>query len=53
MTQYQGNVQSYVLEIQSPNNPYTYNNVISLHGARGGARFHFTFGLSYIHGGRG
>ena len=26
MTQYEGNVQSYVLEIQSPNNPYTYKS---------------------------
>ena len=33
MTQYEGNVQSYVLEIQSPNNPYTYKSAISLHGA--------------------
>ena len=32
MTQYEGNVQSYVLEIQSPNNPYTYKSAISLHG---------------------
>ena len=29
MTQYEGNVQSYVLEIQSPNNPYTYKSAIS------------------------
>jgi len=41
MTQYQGNVQSYVLEIQSPNNSYTYNNVISLHGAFGLAILYF------------
>ena len=33
MTQYQGNVQSYVLEIQSPNSPYDQKAVISLHGA--------------------
>ena len=32
MTQYQGNVQSYVLEIQSPNSPYDQKGVISLHG---------------------
>ena len=32
MTQYQGNVQSYVLEIQSPNSPYDQKAVISLHG---------------------
>jgi len=32
MTQYEGNVQSYVLEIQSPNNPYTYKSAIRLHG---------------------
>ena len=41
MTQYQGNVQSYVLEIQSPNNPYTYKSAISLHGAFGLAIFYF------------
>ena len=35
MTQYQGNVQSYVLEIQSPNSPYNQKGVISLHGAFG------------------
>ena len=35
MTQYQGNVQSYVLEIQSPNSPYDQKGVISLHGAFG------------------
>ena len=35
MTQYQGNVQSYVLDIQSPNNPYNHRSVISLHGAFG------------------
>ena len=29
MTQYQGNVQSYVLEIQSPNSPYDQKAVIS------------------------
>ena len=28
MTQYQGNVQSYVLEIQSPNSPYDQKAVI-------------------------
>ena len=33
MTQYQGNVQSYVLEIQSSNSPYDQKGVISLHGA--------------------
>ena len=32
MTQYQGNVQSYVLEIQSANSPYDQKAVISLHG---------------------
>jgi hypothetical protein len=32
MTQYQGKVQSYVLEIQSPNSPYNQKGVISLHG---------------------
>ena len=41
MTQYQGNVQSYVLEIQSPNNPYTYKSAISLHGAFGLAILYF------------
>ena len=39
MTQYQGNVQSYVLEIQSPNSPYDQKAVISLHGAFGLAIF--------------
>ena len=39
MTQYQGNVQSYVLEIQSPNSPYDQKGVISLHGAFGLAIF--------------
>src|SRR6478752_1491926 len=32
MTQYQGNVQSYVLEIQSANSRYDQKAVISLHG---------------------
>jgi hypothetical protein len=41
MTQYEGNVQSYVLEIQSPNNPYTYKSAISLHGAFGLAILYF------------
>jgi hypothetical protein len=41
MTQYQGNVQSYVLEIQSPNNPYTYKSAISLHEAFGLAILYF------------
>jgi hypothetical protein len=41
MTQYQGNVQSYVLEIESPNNPYTHNSVITLHGAFGLAILYF------------
>ena len=41
MTQYQGNVQSYVLEIQSPNSPYDQKGVISLHGAFGLAIFYF------------
>jgi hypothetical protein len=41
MTQYQGNVQSYVLEIQSPNSPYDQNGVISLHGAFGLAILYF------------
>jgi hypothetical protein len=40
MTQYQGNVQSYVLEIQSPNSPYNQKGVISLHG---------TFGLAILY----
>ena len=35
MTQYQGNVESYVLEIQSPNSPYNQKGVISLHGSFG------------------
>ena len=41
MTQYQGNVQSYVLEIQSPNSPYDQKTVISLHGAFGLAILYF------------
>jgi hypothetical protein len=41
MTQYQGNVQSYVLEIQSPNSPYNQKGVISLHGAFGMAILYF------------
>jgi hypothetical protein len=41
MTQYQGNVQSYVLEIQSPNSPYNQKRVISLHGAFGLAILYF------------
>ena len=41
MTQYQGNVQSYVLEIQSPNSPYHQKAVISLHGAFGLAILYF------------
>jgi hypothetical protein len=41
MTQYQGNVQSYVIEIQSPNNPYTYKSAISLHGDFGLAIVYF------------
>ena len=41
MTQYEGNVRSYVLEIQSPNNPYTYKSAISLHGAFGLAILYF------------
>ena len=41
MTEYQGNVQSYVLDIQSPNNPYNYKSVISLHGAFGLAILYF------------
>jgi hypothetical protein len=41
MTQYQGNVQSYVLEIESPNNSYTHNSVITLHGAFGLAILYF------------
>jgi hypothetical protein len=34
-------VQSYVLEIQSPNNPYTYKSAISLHGDFGLAILYF------------
>jgi hypothetical protein len=41
MTQYQGDVQSYALEIQSPNNPYTYKSAISLHGPFGLAILYF------------
>ena len=41
MTKYQGNVQSYVLEIQSPNSPYDQKGVISLHGAFGLAILYF------------
>jgi hypothetical protein len=41
MTQYRGNVQSYVLEIQSPNSPYHQKGVISLHGAFGLAILYF------------
>ena len=41
MTEYQGNVQSYVLEIQSPNSPYNQKGVISLHGAFGLAILYF------------
>ena len=41
MTQYQGNVQSYALEIQSPNSPYDQKGVISLHGAFGLAILYF------------
>ena len=41
MTQYQGNVQSYVLDIQSPINPYNHKSVISLHGAFGLAILYF------------
>jgi hypothetical protein len=41
MTQYQGKVQSYVLEIQSPNSPYNQKGVISLHGAFGLAILYF------------
>ena len=41
MTQYQGNVQSYGLEIQSPNSPYDQKAVISLHGAFGLAILYF------------
>ena len=29
MTEYQGNVHSYVLDIQSPNNPYNHKSVIT------------------------
>ena len=35
MTEYQGNVHSYVLDIQSPNNPYNHKSAITLHGAFG------------------
>ena len=41
MTQYQGNVQSYVLDIQSPNSFYNHKSVISLHGAFGLAILYF------------
>ena len=41
MTQYQGNVQSYVLDIQSPNNSYNHKSVISLNGAFGLAILYF------------
>jgi hypothetical protein len=41
MTQYQSNVQSNVLEIHSPNNPYTYKSAISLHGDFGLAILYF------------
>jgi hypothetical protein len=41
MTQYQGNVQSYVLDIQSPNSSYNHKSVISLHGAFGLAILYF------------
>jgi hypothetical protein len=41
MTEYQGNVQSYLLEIQSPNSPYNQKGVISLHGAFGLAILYF------------
>ena len=40
MTEYQGNVHSYVLDIQSPNNPYNHKSVITLHG---------TFGLAILY----
>lgn len=41
MTQYQGKVQSYVLDIQSPNSSYNHKSVISLHGAFGLAILYF------------
>jgi len=41
MTQYQGNVHSYVLDIQSPNNPYNHKSVITLHGTFGLALLYF------------
>ena len=41
MTQYQGNVQKYVLDIQSPNSFYNHKSVISLHGAFGLANLYF------------
>src|SRR4029077_3073431 len=41
MTEYQGNVHSYVLDIQSPNNPYSHKSVITLHGAFGLAILYF------------
>jgi hypothetical protein len=41
MTQYQGNVQSYVLDIQSPNSSYNHKSVISLNGAFGLAILYF------------
>ena len=41
MTQYQGNVQSYVLDIQSSNSFYNHKSVISLHGAFGLAILYF------------
>ena len=41
MTEYQGNVHSYVLDIQSPNNPYNHKSAITLHGAFGLAILYF------------
>ena len=41
MTEYQGKVHSYVLDIQSPNNPYNHKSVITLHGAFGLAILYF------------
>ena len=41
MTQYQGNVQKYVLDIQSPNSSYNHKSAISLHGAFGLAILYF------------
>ena len=41
MTEYQGNVHSYVLDIQSPNNPYNHKSVITLRGAFGLALLYF------------